>query len=569
MRKIVESIDSLLKKEKGTIFKDHGGKIKICLVYPDIYQVGITNLGFQTVYRLFNLRKDVVCERAFLPSQHEIGIYEKGYPLLSMESKKPLYEFDIVAFSLCFENDYPNILKILNFAKIPYNTNQRNHKHPLIVAGGVLCFSNPEPVAEIFDIIFIGEAEELIDDFIELYKNVKESSYEEDFKKALKREVLRKEGFYVPEAYEEKYEKNSKLIGRQVLWKEAPDKIKRVYCKKLDESFAFSQIITSEAIFKDMYLIETMRGCPFRCRFCLVGHIYQPVRKVSVERIKDKLEEIKSIASCVGIIAPSLTAYKELRELLKYNEVEFSFTSLRADSTTLEVLNELVRHKTLTVAPEAGSERLRRLIKKGITEQDLLLLAQKIGTERGSVNFKPQTFSTSDKRYLSEVETLKLYFMIGLPFEKDEDIDEIVRLVKKVRALFNRKITVSVSIFVPKPFTPFQWHRMENMEVVKERLKKLKKDMLQIKGVRLLHEVPKYSYMQGYFARQTRKALSIIERVCRGENFSKIFEEVKDFLYETKNYEDYLPWDFIEHGGIVSREYLWNEYRKAIAESNF
>lgn len=547
MRKIVERIDSLLKKEHGTVFKEHGGRIKLCLVYPNIYHTGISNLGFQTAYRLFNQRRDVVCERAFLPSIDDIDEYKNGYPLISFESKTPLYDFDILAFSLCFENDYPAILQILELGKIPFYSFQRESSHPLIIAGGVLCFSNPEPVAQIFDVIFTGEAEELIDRFIEVYRLTKDSSHEKDFKQSFKKEILKSDGFYVPEAYSEIYSSTGKLTGRQSIWENAPEKIKRVYCKDISDRFSYSQIVTSEAVFSDMFLIETMRGCPFRCRFCLVGHIYSPVRKASILKINEKIYEIQKVKpSRVGIIAPSITAYSELKELLKIPDIELSFTSLRADKTTIELLKTLARSRTLTLAPETGSERLRRVIKKGVNEDDLLLIARKLSE--------------------TELENLKLYFMIGLPFEKDEDIDEIVKLVKKIRNVFNRRITVSVSIFVPKPFTPFQWHRMEEYETVNERLKKLKKDTLQIKGFKLFHEVLKYSYMQGYFARADRRGISVIERVSQGENFKKIFDEVKNSFYEIKSYEDYLPWDFIEHERLT-KEILWKDYEMAKCEA--
>lgn len=538
MRKIFDRIDALLEKEKGTIFKEHGGRVKICLIYPNYYQVGISNLGFQSVYRLFNERKDVVCERAFLPEKEEDFV---NNPLVSFESKKPLYDFDVLAFSLCFENDYPNILKILKLSKIPYNVSERDFNYPLLVAGGVLCFSNPEPVANIFDVVFIGEAEEIVDKFIETYKSVKEGSYEEEFKINLKKQLINLEGVYIPEAYKEVYFEE-KLTGRRILWNNAPEKIKKVYCKEFSEKFNFSQIITDEAVFSNMFLLESMRGCPFSCRFCLVGHIYRPVRKASFEKLKETIERLKP--SKIGIIAPSLTAYSDLKELLKIEGVELSFTSLRADKLTFNILKDISSQRTITLAPEAGSERLRKIIKKEITEDNLLLIVE----ELKKIN----------------IETLKLYFMIGLPFEKDEDVDDIVKLIKKIRVIFPRRITASVSVFVPKPFTPFQWHRMEDYERVKEKLKKLKRDTLAIKGFKLVHEVPKYSYMEGYFARGSRQAISVIEKISEGENFGKILDEVKYRLYETKSFEDYLPWDFIEHEGLT-KESLWKEYEKAKA----
>lgn len=546
MKKIFERIDSLLKREKGVIKKEHGGRIKICLIYPNKYQVGISNLGFQSVYRLFNERKDVVCERSFLPAKEEYSEYEKGLTIFSFESKTPLNEFDILAFSLCFENDYPEVIKIIKLAKLPLLSKERTNQHPLLIAGGVMCFSNPEPLSDVFDIIFIGEAEEMINNFIDIYKAVRDNSYEDDFKDSFKKELLKLEGFYVPELYSEVYDEKGKLQGRKKLLHDAPEKIKKVFCKDLLTKFSYSQIVTPEAVFQDMFLIETMRGCPFSCRFCMVGGIYNPPRKVSIEELKFKIKNVVNSDLSIGLIAPSITAYKELDELLKIPKIEISFTSLRSDSFTLNALDYLSKRKTLTLAPEAGSERLRKVIKKGITEEDILVIARKLSK--------------------TELEVLKLYFMIGLPFENDKDIEDIVRLLKELRNIFHRKINVSISIFVPKPFTPFQWHRMEQYETVKEKLKKLKKDTIKIKGFKLVHEVPKYSYLQGYLAQADRRALSRIKRLAEGESVGKIIEEVKESLYAIKSFSDFLPWEFILHEGI-SKEFLWKDYEKAKIEA--
>ncbi len=544
MRKIIEKVNSLLKKEKGTIRKDPGGKIKVCLLYPNIYRIGIGNLGFQTVYRLFNERKDVVCERSFLPSEEDLKEYENK-ELFSYESKIPLYEFDIIAFSLSFENDYPNIIKILQLSKIPTLRAERKSFHPLVIAGGVACFSNPEPFSEIFDVIFIGESEALIHVFLDKYVSIKNSSYEKDFKDNLKRELIKLEGFYIPEAYEELTDSTGKIYERKILWSNAPTKVKKVYCKDFHEKFSFSQIITDASIFSNMYLVETMRGCPFRCRFCLIGYVYNPVRKASIEKLKIKLKDFDdSQKKTIGLIAPSISVYEEIGDLIKKENIELSFTSLRADELTMRIIDNFPKRRTITLAPEAGSERLRRVLKKGISEEGFLRIVEKI-EKKG-------------------IENLKLYFMIGLPLEREEDIDEIVKFIKKLRTIFSRKIIASISIFVPKPHTPFQWHRMDDFDVVREKLKKLKRDSLKIKGVNLLHEVPKYAYMEGYFSRGNRSAFSVIKRVSDGENFGKILEEVESQLYSQRNYQDILPWDFIEHEGIT-KELLWKEYKKALS----
>lgn len=548
MKKIVERINEIIKKERGTIRKDHGGKVKICLVYPNSYQVGIANLGFQSVYRLFNQRKDVVCERTFLPEQELLLEHERGYPLISYESKTPLNQFEIIAFSLSFENDLANVIKILKLSKINPLARERELEDPLIIAGGVLCFANPEPFANIFDFLFIGEAEELIDPFIDRYKEIKEEVNLLEFKDVLKRELIKLKGIYIPEAYTEVYDSKGKLIGRQKNWEEAPEKVEKVSAKNFNVQFNYSQIVTSESAFPDMFLIETMRGCPFNCRFCLVGKVYRPVRKVPLEKIKNAIEDGKKYDfSTAGLIAPSLSANQELKELLQSPDVELSFTSLRADRFTIDMVDLLAQRKTITVAPEAGTERLRKVIGKGISEEDLVKIS-KLFSERG-------------------LETLKLYFMIGLPFEREEDIDSIVQLIKKIREIFTRKLTASISIFVPKPFTPFQWHRMEELDTVKERIKKLKKDTLKIKGFKLVHEVPKYSYLQGYLSRADRRGLNVIQKIANGENIKNVIEEVLEQIYLIRELNDYLPWDFIVHEGIDKKS-LWMEYEKAKALSN-
>jgi len=489
-RKLIEKVDTLLSKEKGTIFKDPGGKINICLVYPNTYHVGMSNLGFQGIYGLLNKRDDVVCERAFLPDERDIEEYIRTEsPIFSYESKRPLSRFDIVAFSISFENDYPNILKILDIAKIPFGSSERNEYHPLLIAGGVCCFFNPEPIAPIFDVIFIGEAEESLNEFIDIYKA----------KGEIKKETINIEGIYIPEFYDIRYSDEGKIAERIAKYG-APEKIERRYLKDLSVSPITTTIITPEAEFSEMYLIEAMRGCPWKCRFCLVGHIYNPTRKKELETITAEIERAKEITPKIGLIGPSLTDYAHIKDVLCIDGVDFSITSLRASAKSAELVELLKGHKSVSIAPEAGTERMRRVVNKKITEDDIL--------------------DTSKLTLNAGIENLRLYFIIGLPAETDEDVSGIVEIVKKVRRISNKgNIILSISTFVPKPFTPFQWHPMEHLDSVKEKLKFIKKALRDEKGVKVFHDVPKYAHMQGLFSMGDRRIFNVLKEMVKTDDY--------------------------------------------------
>ncbi|MBF0559439.1 MAG: B12-binding domain-containing radical SAM protein, partial [Nitrospirae bacterium] len=275
-RSLVEKADSLLSVEQGTVFKDPGGRISICLIYPNTYRVGMANLGFQGIYGLLNKRDDVVCERAFLPDEEDAASLQRtGTPLFSLESKRPVGAFDIAAFSIPFENDYPNILRVLELAKIPFRSSARDSFQPLLIAGGVCPSFNPEPVAPVFDVMFIGEAEESLVEFLEIYKAAMETGR---VKESVKKTAICIEGVYVPEFYTLKYNSDGTPAERIPL-QGAPAIIKRRYLHELSSESATTSIVSAESEFSNMYLIEAMRGCPWSCRFCLVGHMYRPLRR--------------------------------------------------------------------------------------------------------------------------------------------------------------------------------------------------------------------------------------------------------------------------------------------------
>jgi radical SAM superfamily enzyme YgiQ (UPF0313 family) len=539
-RKLLEKVEYLLTREKGTVYKDPGGKVNIALVYPNKYSVGMSSLGYQGIYGLLNGIHDVVCERVFLPSEEDIGEYERsGSELFTFESKRPLSKFDIVAFSVSFENDYPNIVRILKLSRIPLRSRARRQTDPLVVMGGVCAFYNPEPLAEFFDICFIGEAEDMLGEFLDAFR-------ESRSKEELYGKILGIEGIYLPAQYSVHYFEDTGLIKGRTATGGAPSTIRKRTTGDL--SMAVKPLITTpEAEFSDMYLLEAMRGCPWSCRFCVAGHIYKPVRKKEPDLLKSEIREVLSKTSRVGLIGPSLSDYPHVEEILGIEGVDFSITSLRASPRTGNIVKMLKGHKSVSIAPEAGTERLRKVINKKITEEDIL------GTAKLILG--------------GEIETLRLYFMVGLPTETIEDIEGIVRLVEKIRRVTGKGfITVSVSTFVPKPFTPFQWHPMTPMREVKARLKVIKTGISALKGVRVFHDVPKYTYLQGLLSMGDRRTGRLIEALAGG-SYSP--SQVRDagiseefYIFRRKDFSEILPWDFIDSG--VSREKLREEYLKAV-----
>jgi radical SAM superfamily enzyme YgiQ (UPF0313 family) len=505
----------------------------------------MSNLGFQGIYSMLNNREDVVCERSFLPE--EIEEYKRtNTPLFSYESKRPLKEFDIIAFSISFENDYPNILKILDLSNIALSLIERNKYDPLLIAGGVCAFFNPEPISLLFDIIFIGEAEESLAEFLNIYKKSKN-------KKDIKKNVLSLDGLYIPEFYEVIYNEDG-TIKQRITKEGAKEKIQRRIFKDLSISPIKTSIITPEMEFSNMYLIEAMRGCPWKCRFCLVGHIYNPVRKKNPSVVKKEIEKAKELRGefsekkiKIGLVGPSLTDYEPVKDVLCIEDVDFSITSLRASKKSFQLVELLKGHKSVSIAPEVGTERMRKIINKKITEEDII--------------------STSSLILNSGIENLRLYFMIGLPNETEEDILGIVELSKKIRKTSKKgKIVLSISTFVPKPFTPFQWHSMDSLSSLKNKLEIIKKSLKEESNIRIFHDVPKYAHMQGLFSLGDRRIFYVLREMIDDQDFKKACTSaginMDFFIFREKGFSEIFPWDFIDIG--ISKEQLWKEYQEAL-----
>lgn len=538
-RRLRDKARRLLSLEKGTVFKEPGGKINVCLLYPNTYHVGMSNLGFQGVYSLLNDRPDVLAERAFLPDEEDMEEHARTETeLFSLESGRPVGAFDIVAFSLSFENDYPNVLKMLELSNLPLSPDRRR---PLLAAGGICAFSNPEPLAEFFDVFFVGDAEGMLYEFLDLYKAAKG-------KDELLVDAPGIEGLYVPSLYDVKYGKDG-LIEERAALGGAPEMIKRRFTPDISSRLIRPSIVTPETEFSGMYLIEAMRGCPYSCNFCLAGHVYNPPRIKPLDAVRKDIEEALGKTAKAGIIGPSLTEYPHAEEVLKIEGVDFSITSLRASPKSAALVSLMKGRKSVSIAPEAGTERLRRVINKRITEDDIL--------------------ETSRLILSSGIRTLRLYFMVGLPTEGDEDIEGIVNLARVIRANSARgEISITLSAFVPKPSTPFQWHPMERPAAIKERLGFIKKSLAALKGVRVFHDVPKYAHMQGMFSVGDRRVSAALRAMSKEPDWRRASKEAgidPDFYtLRQKGFEERLPWDFIDSG--IPKKRLYETYMKALGE---
>ena len=552
-RRLKEKNDALLAAETGTIYKAGGADVAIALAYPNTYRVGMSNLGMHQVYALFNRRGDTVCERVFLPDDEDIDEYSRtGTDLVTLESARPTRAFDILAFSASFEQDYLHILEILRLSGIPADRRERTGDAPLLVLGGICSFFNPEPLADFFDLVLVGEGEVLIDAFVDAYKANRGMS-----RKELLQALCLIEGFYVPEFYDVTYNTDGTIKERKALVPQAPGQIRKVVLKELGLMPAASVILTPNTEFSDMHLAEVTRGCGRHCRFCMAGTIYLPPRNLSIEKAREQADTAKDLCGKIGLVGAALSDYPEIDELCAGIEGRVSVSSLRADSVSRTLVERLARsgHKTISIAPEAGSERLRKVINKGITEEDIL--------------------HATDMVFGSGIPNLKLYFIIGLPTETEADVEEIFSLAEKVHEIQLRharqagrigRITLSVNSFVPKPFTPFQWEPMEPVANLNKKIRRLEKAVRKIGNTNIIHDLPKWEYIQALLSRGDRRTGRLILAAhARDGDWKGAAREIgmdMDFYVTRRRaFDENLPWDFIDIG--VRKDYLRNEYDRA------
>ena len=550
--KIIEKYRKILAAETGSTARKRGGGLSICLVYPNHYSVAMSNLGFQSVYALFNSFPDIVCERAFLPDQSELKEYEKsGSRLLSLESQRPLSDFDILAFSVSFENDYLNLPAIFNLAGIPAFSVDRSGEWPLVIAGGAALMLNPEPVADFLDLVVMGEGEAVLPPFLDLLENETATDRE-----ALLEKAVQLPGIYVPAFYEVSYD-GSKVAAVRTL-SGAPVRVKRVWSADLDQAAATSVILSPGTEFSDMYLIELSRGCPHGCRFCAAGFIYLPFRQRSLESLKKDVAEGLQYRHKIGLVGAAVSDFRGIGELSRYIldcGGKVSVSSLRIDGLDEEMIDVLKEsgHKTIALAPEGGSQRLRDLIRKNITEEQILAACERL--------------------IRKDILNLKLYFIIGLPGESMTDLDEMVTLVGRIREMVIGaakekgrlgEIILSINPFVPKPFTPFQWCGMESLKSLEQKARFLHEALGRLSNVRVKIESLRDAYLQALLSRGDRRLSRFLVKTRESGSWKRAAKELglntDELVCRDIDLDETLPWDVIENAG---KGRLLEEYRKA------
>ncbi|MEN2984004.1 MAG: TIGR03960 family B12-binding radical SAM protein [Dictyoglomaceae bacterium] len=536
-------------------------KLRVALAYPDLYEIGMSNLGFQIVYHLLNKREDTLCERVFAPDL-DMEKFLRSYkiPIFTLESKTPLFKFDWIGFSISYELNYSGVLNILDLANISVFSRYRKEKDPVIIAGGPSVL-NPEPLVPFIDVFFIGEVEDAIDELVSTYLEWKESK---ESKLELYKRWVKIEGIYIPSLYEDI------SITPKYLW--VPEKISRRIVKDLDNAyFPTKPLVPLQSVVHDRGIVEIMRGCQRNCRFCFAGYIYRPKRIRKPEKVKEIVRELFKNTGYEEITLLSLSSndYPYIESLIhdlnkefagKY--LNFSLPSLRADKFSLQLSEKLqsVRKSGLTFAIEAGTERLRRVINKGLKTEDFL--------------------ATIKNAYDMGWRRVKLYFMLGLPTEKKEDIEELVALILKMKnqnkgMLFH----LSFSIFIPKPHTAFQWERFEEKGVIESRKKYIYENLKKGSFIIDFHDY-NMSLLEAVFSRGDRKLSNVLfsawKKGSRLEGWRdylniSIWEEAfkenkiepRDYLKE-RDLDESLPWDHIVTG--VSKEFLKKEREKAYRE---
>jgi radical SAM superfamily enzyme YgiQ (UPF0313 family) len=554
-----ERAQQLLSQEVGYVRKPHGGKLRVALLFPNTYFVGMSNLGFQTVYRLFNAEADIVCERAFLPPKSELAEQvAAGAPLLTLESQTPVGEFDIIAFSVSFEWDYTNVLTMLRLAKVPARAEARTHHDPLVIIGGAITFVNPEPLALFADAIAAGEGEVLIPSLLRAFQG---ASDRED----LLRRLATERGFYIPSFYDVEYADDG-TISRFVPkpGTDAPLTIKKAALKTTDAvDPPVTSIFTPQTEFGSRFLVEVVRGCANLCRFCWAGYNYLPVRAFPADRILQLAEEARAYSSKAGLVSIALCDHPEIERILtRLGEMGYSISpaSLRLDDLTPTIMRLLRQsgERTVTIAPEVGSDRLRRVINKTITNEEILNSAELI--------------------FSSGMENLKLYFMIGLPTETDEDLVAIRDLTLQLRDIMLKhargrgqigRIVGSVNPLVPKPGTAYQWIPMEDDTVIEHRIRKLRTLMAGIDNVYFNIKSERHSFYQALMSLGDRRVAPAIEAAERnGGNWRAAVAEAgvdaDFFVFRDRSNDAVLPWDIIDGG--MKKEFFKSEFDKALRE---
>ena len=551
----------------------------ICLAFPDVYEVGMSYLGFKILYHLLNQQQGVQAERVYAPwIDMEAKMRERKIPLRTLETKKTLKECDIVGFTLQYELSYTNILNMLDLGGVPVVAAERSEEDPLVIVGGP-CVYNPEPLADFFDFAIIGEGEEVMAEVMEAYKSWKRAG-KPGGRRAFLQEVVKIKGIYVPSFYEVYYNENLTVKEVRPINENAPAVVyKRVVKDMNSVDFPTAPIVPFGEIVHDRIMLEVFRGCSRGCRFCHAGMVYRPVRERKPEVLQDLARKLVDNTGYneISLVSLSSADYSCLAPMVhsmieefKDDRVSVSLPSLRIDSFCVAIAKEIqaVRKSGLTFAPEAGSQKMRDVINKGVTEEDLM--------------------NAVGAAFESGWNSVKLYFMIGLPFENDDDVLAIADLARKVQYKYYQvtgkrgcKVTCSASFFVPKPYTAFQWFAQDDLETIRRKQFLLKDEIKTIKNVTLNYHDSKTGIIEAVFARGDRKVgkalLAAWRRGARFDGWSDCFDYErwleafaeagidKDFYAARQRGEnEVFPWEHISPG--VSRKFLWNEWQKAYAQ---
>ena len=554
---LIDRLQELYKDEDSRVtVNPHAGQ-KVAIVYPNTYFVGMSNLGLHIIYEEINLRNDSVCERIFLPEKKELEAYDKTKtPLMSVETQRPMHQFDVVAFDVTFEMDYFHIPLMLRHGRVPIMGKDRTEFDPIVIAGGPCATFNPEPFADFIDAFIIGEGEGIVSRVLDIIRDGKMEGLD---RHAILRQLADVSGVYVPSLYVPIYNEDGEFKGYDIA-EGVPKTIKRHF--EMLTSGGETVVATNYTEFGAMYIIEVARGCGRHCRFCMAGYCFRVPRVRPLDILKEGVERAEKLGKKVGLMGAAISDYPEVDELVNYirsKDMRYSCASLRADSLTQAVVDGLADsgQKTITIAPETGSERLRRVINKGISEEHL------------------QNAATLSAK--SGIQHMRLYIMIGLPTETNEDIEAIVGLAERTQAHMEKvgckgRLTLSINPFIPKPFTPFQWMAMDNQKAVEKKLQYIKKALQKNRRIEVLVESPKEAYIQGVLARGDRRLGAVIA-ACAADRGSKSFKsemkaaglDMDNMNYRERSFDEFLPWSHLDMG--MQEGDLEMEWKRSIDEA--